>query len=103
MVWAGIHHDGRTALVRFNGAPNEQIYRDEILLHHVGQLINVAMPGNTPHVSLEIVYSKSPFMSYCNIGRFIPKRTALGQSGSLNSSKESSATNTTRTLLGVSE
>ena len=30
MVWAGIHHDGRTALVRVNGALNVQIYRDEV-------------------------------------------------------------------------
>ena len=40
-VWAGIHHGGRTALVRINGALNTQIYRDEILQHHVVPLINV--------------------------------------------------------------
>ena len=31
MVWAGIHHDGHTALVRVNGVLNAQIYWDEIL------------------------------------------------------------------------
>ena len=41
MVWAGIHHDGRTALVRVNGALSAQIYQDEILQHHVVPLINV--------------------------------------------------------------
>ena len=41
MVWPGIHHDGRTALVKVNGSLNAQIYRVEILQHHVVQLINV--------------------------------------------------------------
>ena len=31
MVWAEIHYDGRTALVRVNGALNAQIYWNEIL------------------------------------------------------------------------
>ena len=35
MVGAGIHHDGRTALVSVNGAPTGQIHRHEILQHHV--------------------------------------------------------------------
>ena len=30
MVWAMIHRDGRTALVRVNGELNVPIYRDEI-------------------------------------------------------------------------
>ena len=35
MVWAGIHHRGRTALVRVNRALNAQIHRGEIsnMLH----------------------------------------------------------------------
>ena len=41
MVWAEIHHDGRIGLVRVNGSLNVQIYRDEILQHHVVPLINV--------------------------------------------------------------
>ena len=41
MVWAGIHHDGHTALVIVNA----QIYWDEILQHHVVPLVNV--PGGT--------------------------------------------------------
>ena len=41
MVRAGIHHDGRTAVVRVNEALNAQIYRDEILQHHVVPLIDV--------------------------------------------------------------
>ena len=36
MLW-----DSRTALVRVNEALNVQIYRDEILQHHVVPLINV--------------------------------------------------------------
>ena len=35
MTWAAIHHDGRTALVRVNGALNAQIYWYEILQHRV--------------------------------------------------------------------
>ena len=65
MVWAGIHHDGRTALVRVNGALNAQIYRDEILVHHDVLLINVTgsifqrtMPYNTLHESADIFYRK---------------------------------------------
>ena len=41
MVWAGIHHDGRTALVRVNGALSDQIYQDEILQHRDVPLINL--------------------------------------------------------------
>ena len=41
MVWEGIRHDGRTPLVRVNGAPSAQIYLDEIPEHHVVPLINV--------------------------------------------------------------
>ena len=41
MVWPGIYHDDHTALVRVNGMLNAQIYRDEILQHHVVPLINV--------------------------------------------------------------
>ena len=40
MVWAGIHHGGRTALLRVNEALNAKIYRDEILQHHVVPIIN---------------------------------------------------------------
>ena len=35
MVWAGIHHGGRTALVHVAGALTGIRYRDEILQHHV--------------------------------------------------------------------
>ena len=35
MVRTGIHHDGRTTLVRVNGALIAQIYRDEILQYHL--------------------------------------------------------------------
>ena len=41
MVLAGINHGGRTALVRVNRAFNAQIYRNEVLQHHVVPLINV--------------------------------------------------------------
>ena len=41
VVWSDIRHDGRTALMRVNGALNDQIYQDEILQHHVVPLINV--------------------------------------------------------------
>ena len=41
MVWAGIHHDGRTALVRVKGALNAQIYQVETLQHHGVPLINI--------------------------------------------------------------
>ena len=41
MKWAGIRHDGRSALVRVNGSANDQIYRDETLQNHVVPLINV--------------------------------------------------------------
>ena len=41
MEWVGIHHDGRTALVRVNGALNAHIYRDEMLQHDVVPLIDV--------------------------------------------------------------
>ena len=40
-MWARIHHDARTPLVRINGVLNAQIYRDEILQHHTVPLINV--------------------------------------------------------------
>ena len=36
MVWAGIHHDGCTVF----GALNAQIYRNEILQHHIVPVIN---------------------------------------------------------------
>ena len=41
MVWAGIRHNGRTALVRLNVAINAQIYRDEIQQHQVVLLTSV--------------------------------------------------------------
>ena len=40
-MWAGIHHNGRTALVRVSGVLNAQVYRDEVLRHHVVPLITV--------------------------------------------------------------
>ena len=70
--WTEIHHDGRTALVRVNGTLNAQIYRDEILQHHVVPLINVTggifqhdnARSHTLHESVEIFYSNTTFMSY---------------------------------------
>ena len=41
MVWAGIHHDGCTALVRVKGALNAQIYRNQIQQRHVVPLTNI--------------------------------------------------------------
>ena len=41
MSGQGFHHDGHTALVRVSGALSTQIYRDEILQHHVVSLIKV--------------------------------------------------------------
>ncbi|XP_071099162.1 uncharacterized protein [Haliotis cracherodii] len=41
MVWGGIHHGGRTALVRVDGALSGLRYRDEILQRHVAPFINV--------------------------------------------------------------
>ena len=41
MVWTGIHHQGHTVLVRVIGALDTQIYRDEVVQHHVFPLINV--------------------------------------------------------------
>ena len=71
IVWAVIHHDGRTALVGVNGALSIQIYRDEILHHHTVPLINVSsgtfsitMPHHTWQKSVEIFYSKTTFMFY---------------------------------------
>ena len=99
MVWSGIHHGDRTALVRVNGALNDQIYRDEILQHHVVPLFNVTggifsitMPGHTLHESVEIFYS-----------RFIPSKTPLGHPVLRSLSKEPSATNVTGTVLGFTE
>ena len=49
-VWAGIHHDGRTALMRVNGGVlSVQIYRGEILQHHVHPRINVVAGGIFQH------------------------------------------------------
>ena len=42
MMWAWISHDGRTTLMRVNGAFNAQIYQDEILQRHVVPLIIVS-------------------------------------------------------------
>ena len=41
VVGIGIHHDGRSALVRVNEVLHDQIYQDEILQHHVVLLNNV--------------------------------------------------------------
>ena len=41
MVWAGIHHGGRTALVHVAGTLTGIRYRDEILQHHVIPHMNV--------------------------------------------------------------
>ena len=41
MMWAGLHNDACTALVKVNGALSGQMYLDEILQHHVVPLINV--------------------------------------------------------------
>lgn len=41
MVWAGIRHDGRTALVHVAGTLNAIRYRDEILQRHVLPFMNV--------------------------------------------------------------
>ena len=41
MVWGGIHHGGRTALVRVEGALTAVRYRDEILTPHVVPHVNV--------------------------------------------------------------
>ena len=41
MAQAGIHHDGRSALVRVIGAFGDQIYQGEIPQHRDAQLINV--------------------------------------------------------------
>ena len=53
MMWSGIHHDGRTAVVRVNEALNAQIYRYEILQYHVVPPINVTggifQCGNARH------------------------------------------------------
>ena len=62
MVWAGIRHDGRTALVRVNGAPSAQVYLDEIPEHHVVPPINVTggifQHDNALNESTETFYSK---------------------------------------------
>ena len=49
MMCAGIHHNGRTALVRVNGAFNAQIYQNEILQHHVVSLPNNVTGGTVQH------------------------------------------------------
>ena len=65
MVWAEIHHDGRTALVRVNGALNAQIYQVETLQHHGVPLtsqvasFSMTMPGHTLHKSAESFCSKT--------------------------------------------
>ena len=41
MVWAGIRHNGRTALVHVDGTPNGIRYRNEILQRHVLPFMNV--------------------------------------------------------------
>ncbi|XP_041357479.1 glutaredoxin domain-containing cysteine-rich protein CG12206-like [Gigantopelta aegis] len=41
MVWAGIHHGGRTALVHVAGALTDIRYRYEVLQHHVIPHMNV--------------------------------------------------------------
>ena len=41
MVWAAIHHGGRTVLVHVAGAPTSIRYPDEILQHHIIPHVNV--------------------------------------------------------------
>ena len=71
MVWAGIHRDSHTALIRFNGVLTVHIYWDETLQHHVVTLINVTgcmfqhnkARSHTARVG-EVSDSKTTFMSY---------------------------------------
>ena len=108
MVWAGIHHDGRTALVRVNGALSDQIYQDEILQHHIIPLINVTgcthqFDSVRPHCTslprFSTAKQRSCLTMGSKIGSFIPNRTP----GSQSLSKEASATNTTGIVLDFTE
>ena len=87
MVWAGIHHDGRTALVRVFGALSAQIYRDEILQHHVTGGI-FRHDNARPLTVFSAAKQRSCLTMSCKIGRFIPIRTPLGHPKSQISSKE---------------
>ena len=90
MVWAGIHRDGRTALVRVNGALCAQICWDEIPQHRVVPLINVTvdtfqLDNPRPHTARVC----RDFLQQNNVhvlpwsarsGRFIPNRIPPGGS-----------------------
>ena len=92
MLWAGIHHNGRTALLRVNGALRAQVCQDEILKHHILPLINIT-GGIFKHDSAKVLYSKTCRGGVFLIGRSIHSRTPLKHTGSQSSSKEPSATN----------
>ena len=54
MVWARIHHGGRTAFMRVNGPLNGQISRDDIQQHHVVPLVVV-----TGRISKQVIHCTS--------------------------------------------
>ena len=113
MMWAGIHHDGCTALLRVNRVPSAQIYWDKILQHHIVPLINIChwwylsawQCQAILHESAEIFYSKPMFIFYhgqhnCHI---YPQQNTSEKSRITEPSKEPSATNTIGTVLGFTE
>ena len=95
--WTWIHHDGRTALVRVNGALNSQISRDEKLHHHDVPLINATcgifqLINVRPHTTRVCWYFLQQNL-VSKIGKYIRNRAPLDH-------PEISATNTSKTVIG---
>ena len=113
MVWAGIHYDGRTALLRVNGMFNAQIYLGWDTAascstnSHLWWYLS-AWQCQATHCIITLPTFSTAKQRSCltmasKIGRFIPKRTPLGHLGLQSSSKESQGTNTTGTVLSCTE
>ena len=71
VMWTGNHRDGRSALVRVNGAPNARStgmrYCSIASFHVLTSLVvhlSMAMTGHTLYELDEMLYSKTTFMSY---------------------------------------
>ena len=95
VVWS--LQGGRTALVRVNMTFHAQIYRDELLQHHVVPLINVT-DGTFQHdiiIHVSLWPTRPAYLS--------PIEHIWGHSGSQGSLKEPYTTNTTGTVLELNE